>query len=63
MENRKYKTLVIALTSALTLTGCGITITRNQYYSSSDQTEYIKLKKKDSICTADTLTIRRDGQK
>ncbi len=40
MGNGKNKFLVIALISILALTaGCGITITRNKYYSCSDQSK------------------------
>ena len=67
MENRKNKIWVIALISALTLmiNSCGITITRNQYYSNPDpnQSKEIKQNKAVSKCTADTMTIHRNGQK
>lgn len=40
MGNKKNKIFVIALISTLSMTaGCGITITRNQNYIYSDQTE------------------------
>jgi len=38
MGNRKNKILAIAFTAIMTFTtGCGITITRNHYYSYPDQ--------------------------
>ena len=65
MKNTRNKTLVIAVISALTLmTGCGITITRNYYnYPDPEHSKEIKQKKTVSKCTADTMTIHRNGQK
>lgn len=64
MENRKNKVLVIAFISILTLTtGCGITITKNHYYTYPEQ----RIKKSNIIesqneHSADTLINNKNGQ-
>ncbi len=62
MGNRKSKFLVIALISTLTLAaGCGITITRNQYYGYPVQSKIIKQNDARSDHPADTLTTKKNG--
>lgn len=57
MRNRKYKVLIITLISTLTLTtGCGITITRNHYYSSCSN-ESIKKSNKNKVQIKDTTVL------
>ena len=63
MGNRKSKILVIALISTLTLTtGCGISITRNQYYGYPDQSKKSNQNEVGSNYIADTLIIKKNGQ-
>ena len=50
MENRKNKILAITFIAILTLTtGCGVTITRNQYYGYPNQPEITPTKKETNI--------------
>ena len=63
MENRKSKILVMALISTLALTtGCGINITRNQYYGYSVQSEKNNQNEGGSNYIADALTNNKNGQ-
>ena len=56
MKNRKSILLVILFVSILTLiAGCGITITKNQYYSYSDQSEKTEQYETESNNSSDTL--------
>ena len=63
MGNRKRKILLIALISTLSLTmGCGINITRNQYYGYPDQIKKTKQNAGGINYTADTLVNSKNGQ-
>lgn len=64
MENRKNKILVIAFITILTLTtGCGVTITRNQYYGYPNQPEKSATKKEtNNHHQTDTLNNTKNGE-
>ncbi len=64
MENRKKKILAISFIAILTLTtGCGITITRNQYYGYTNQQEKSPTKKEtNNHYQTDTLNNTKNGE-